>query len=45
MNILLCCLLVILPNGQNIQASRVDIYPDTKTVVIVEAPLFGDSFE
>ena len=43
--LLLCCLRVILPNGEVIQAEQVTIFPNTQTVVIHEAPVFNDSFE
>jgi len=36
---------VVLPNGSEITASRVDVHPDARMVVIYEAPLFKDGFE
>lgn len=36
---------VILPDGTELSAQRVDVHPDAQTVVIYEAPLFADGFE
>ena len=36
---------VVLPNGTELSAQRVDVLPDAQTVVIYEAPLFADGFE
>lgn len=36
---------VILPDGTELAAQRVDVHPDAQTVVIYEAPLFADGFE
>ena len=38
-------LVVILPNGSQIAAERVDYHVGAGTVEIVEAPLFRDGFE
>ena len=38
-------LVVILPDGSQISADRVDYHVGTGTVVIVEGVLFQDSFE
>ena len=43
--ILYADLRVILPDGRELSASRVDVHPDAQTVVIYEAPLFADGFE
>lgn len=36
---------VVLPNGTELSAQRVDVHPDAQMVVIYEAPLFADGFE
>ena len=36
---------VILPDGTELSAQRVDVHPDAQTVVIYEAPIFKDGFE
>lgn len=36
---------VVLPNGTELSAQRVDVSPDAQMVVIYEAPLFKDGFE
>ena len=36
---------VILPDGTELSAQRVDVFPDAQMVVIYEAPLFADGFE
>lgn len=36
---------VILPDGTELSAHRVDVHPDAQTVVIYEAPLMADGFE
>ena len=36
---------VVLPNGTELSAQRVDVFPDARMVVIYEAPLFADGFE
>ena len=36
---------VILPDGSELSAQRVDVHPDALTVVIYEAPLMADGFE
>ena len=36
---------VILPDGTELSAQRVDVHPDAQTVVIYEAPLMADGFE
>jgi hypothetical protein len=38
-------LIVILPDGREIQAQQVDYRVGTGTVVILEAPVFRDGFE
>lgn len=38
-------LIVILPNGSEIQAQQVDYHIGADTVVIIEAPVFRDGFE
>lgn len=43
--ILYADLRVILPDGRELSAQRVDVHPDAQTVVIYEAPLFADGFE
>ena len=43
--ILYADLRVILPNGSELSAQRVDALPDARMVVIYEAPLFADGFE
>lgn len=48
--LLLCAALwadlrVVLPNGTELSAQRVDVFPDAQMVVIYEAPLFADGFE
>lgn len=48
--LLLCAALwadlrIMLPNGTELSAQRVDVHPDAQTVVIYEAPIFKDGFE
>lgn len=48
--LLLCAALwadlrIMLPDGTELSAQRVDVHPDAQTVVIYEAPLFADGFE
>ena len=38
-------LVVILPDGSEISAQRVDYHVGAGTVVVTEAPLFRDGFE
>ena len=48
--LLLCAALwadlrIMLPDGTELSAQRVDVHPDAQTVVIYEAPIFKDGFE
>lgn len=38
-------LVVILPDGSEIQAQQVDYHIGADTVVVLEAPIFRDGFE
>lgn len=38
-------LIVVLPNGSEIRAERVDAMPLERMVFVIEAPLFRDGFE